>query len=141
MSSSLQPHGLYGPWNSPGQSTEVGNLSFLQGIFPTQGLNPGLPHCRQILYQLSTKEAQEYWSGLPFPSPADLPNPGIEPGSPALQAASLMSESPGKCCQVVLKCSPLTSSISIIWELLRNAASGALLQPCQSTQAGDEPRS
>ena len=35
---------------------------------------------------------QEYWSGLPFPSPEDLPNPGIEPGSPALQADSLLSE-------------------------------------------------
>ena len=35
---------------------------------------------------------QEYWSGLPFPSPGDLPNPGIKPGSPALQAATLLSE-------------------------------------------------
>ena len=39
---------------------------------------------------------QEYWSGLPFPSPGDLPNPGIEPGSPALQADTLSSEPPGK---------------------------------------------
>ena len=39
---------------------------------------------------------QEYWSRLPFPSPGDLPNPGIEPGSPALQADSLRSEPPGK---------------------------------------------
>ena len=39
---------------------------------------------------------QEYWSGLPFPSPGDLPNPGIEPASPTLQADSLPSESPGK---------------------------------------------
>ena len=39
---------------------------------------------------------QEYWSGLPFPSPGDLPNPRIEPGSPALQAGSLSSEPPGK---------------------------------------------
>ena len=38
----------------------------------------------------------EYWSGLPFPSPEDLPNPGIEPGSPALQADTLTSELPGK---------------------------------------------
>ena len=53
--SSLLPHGLYSPWNSPGQNTELGSLSFLQGIFPTQGSNPGLPHCRQILYQLSHK--------------------------------------------------------------------------------------
>ena len=37
------PHGLYSPWNSPGQNTGVGGLSLLQGIFPTQGSNPGLP--------------------------------------------------------------------------------------------------
>ena len=39
---------------------------------------------------------QEYWSGLPFPSPGDLPNPGIEPRSPALEADTLTSEPPGK---------------------------------------------
>ena len=39
---------------------------------------------------------QEYWSGRPFPSPTDLPDPGIEPGSPALQVVSLPSEPPGK---------------------------------------------
>ena len=39
---------------------------------------------------------QEYWHGLPFPPPGDLPNPGIEPRSPALQADSLLSEPPGK---------------------------------------------
>ena len=39
---------------------------------------------------------QEYWSGLPLSSPGDLPNPGIEPGSPALQADALLSEPPGK---------------------------------------------
>ena len=41
------------PWNSPGQNTGVGSLSLLQGIVPIQGSNPGLLHCRQILYQLS----------------------------------------------------------------------------------------
>ena len=55
MSDSLRPHGLYSPWNSPGQNTGVNSLSLLQGIFPTQGLGPGLLHCRQILYQLSHK--------------------------------------------------------------------------------------
>ena len=53
MSDSLRPHGLYSPWNSPGQNTGVGSLSLFQGIFPIQGSNPGLPHCRWILYQLS----------------------------------------------------------------------------------------
>ena len=49
------PMDLYRPWNSPGQNTGVGSLSLFQGIFPTQGPNPGLPHCRWILYQLSHK--------------------------------------------------------------------------------------
>ena len=51
----LWPHGLYSPWNSLGQNTGVGSLSLLQGIFPTQESNPGLLHCRWILYQLSHK--------------------------------------------------------------------------------------
>ena len=55
MSDSLQSHGLCSPWNYPGQNTEVGNLFLLEGIFPTHGSNPGLPPCRQILYQLSHK--------------------------------------------------------------------------------------
>ena len=49
----MRPHGLYSPWNSPGQNTGVGSLSLFQRIFPTQKSNPGLPHCRQIPYQLS----------------------------------------------------------------------------------------
>ena len=52
-SDSLWPHGLYSPWNSPGQNTGVGSRSLLQGIFPTQGSNPGLLHCRLNHYQLS----------------------------------------------------------------------------------------
>ena len=52
VSDSLWPHGLYSPWNSPGQNTGMGSLSFLHGTFPTEGWNPGLLHCRQILYQL-----------------------------------------------------------------------------------------
>ena len=55
MPDSLQPHGLYRPQNSLSQNTGVGSLSLFQGIFPTQGLNQGLPHCRRIFYQLSHK--------------------------------------------------------------------------------------
>ena len=68
MSDSLWPHGLYSPWNSPGQNTGVGSLSLLQGIFPAQQSNPGLPHCRQILYQLSHKESPRIleWVAFPF---------------------------------------------------------------------------
>ena len=60
VSDSLQPCGLYSPWNSAGQNTGVGSLSLLQGIFPTQGLNPGLLHCRRILYQLSHQGSPQY---------------------------------------------------------------------------------
>ena len=47
MSDSLRPHGIYSPWSSPGQNTGVGSYSLLQGIFPTQGSNPGIPHCKE----------------------------------------------------------------------------------------------
>ena len=53
---SLQPHGLYSPWNSPGQNTQVGSLSLLQRVFLTQESNQDLLHCRQILYQLNYQE-------------------------------------------------------------------------------------
>ena len=68
VSNSLWPHGIYSPWNSLGQNTGVGNLCLLQGIFPTQGSNPGLPQCRQILYQLSHKGSPRIleWVAYPF---------------------------------------------------------------------------
>ena len=53
VSYTLWPHGLYSLWNCLGQNTRVGSLSLLQGIFPTQGSNPGLLDCGQILYHLS----------------------------------------------------------------------------------------
>ena len=110
------------PLDFPGKSPGVGCHFLLQGIFPTQGLNPGLLHCRQMLYCLShqgsskmkVKFAQlcltlcnpmDYtvqgilqarileWVAFPFPG--DLPNPGIEPGSPTLQVDSLPAEPPG----------------------------------------------
>ena len=65
---SLQPQGLYSPWNSPVQNTGVGSLCLLQGIFPTQRSNSGLPHCRQILYQLRHKGSPRIlgWVAYPF---------------------------------------------------------------------------
>ena len=82
MSESLRPHGLQParflcPWNFPGKNTGVGCHSLLHRVFPTQGSNPGLPHCRQILYQLSHPEAQENLSGWSICSPADLPDRGL----------------------------------------------------------------
>ena len=71
MSDSLQPHALYSllgssvHGDSPGKNIGVDCYALLQGIFPTQGLNSGLLHCRQILYHLSYQEAQTYlwWGG------------------------------------------------------------------------------
>ena len=68
LSPTLWPQGLHSLWNSPGQNTGVGSLSLLQGIFPTRGSNPGLLHCRQILYQLSYQGSPRIleWVDYPF---------------------------------------------------------------------------
>ena len=88
--------------NPPGSSvngilqariTGVGTLSLLQGIFPIQGLNPGLPHCRWILYPSEPPGKPENTRvGSLFPFPGELPDPGIELGSPALQVDSLPAD-------------------------------------------------
>ena len=82
---------------------------------------------------------QEYWSGLPFPSPGDLLNPGTEPGSPALQTEALPSEPPGKpiifrACLIVhyidvTPCNLLTALLLLsIWALSRFLVSLTVLQ-------------
>ena len=127
MSSSAIPWTIacYAPLSikfSRQEYTGVDYHSLLQGIFLTQGMNPGLLHCTQILYQLSQKGSPrilewvkvkvtqlsltlcdpmkfskpEYWSGYPFPSPGHFPSLGIEPGSPGLQADSLTAKLSGK---------------------------------------------
>ena len=70
VSDSLQPRVLYSPRNSLGQNTGVGSLYLLQEIFPTQESNPGLQHCRRILYQLSHKGSPRMlkWLAYPFSS-------------------------------------------------------------------------
>ena len=80
MSDFLWQHGLYSPWNSLGQNTGVGSLSLLQGIFLTQGLNPGLPHCRRILYQLNHNIGQLGSVIQSYPTlcePMDCSTPGL----------------------------------------------------------------
>ena len=76
MSNSLRPHGLYSPWNSPGLNTGVSSLSFLQGIFPSQGLNSGLPQCGQIFYQLSHQGSPRIleWEAYPFSRGSSQPS-------------------------------------------------------------------
>ena len=84
------------PWNSPGQNTGVGSLSLLQGIFPTQGSNPGLLHCRWFLYQLKHKWSPKILEWVAYTFSSRSSNTGIEPGSPALQVDSLPPELSGK---------------------------------------------
>ena len=88
---SLKPHGLYSPWNSPGQSTEVGSLSHLQGIFPTQGLNPGLLHCRWILYQLSHKGSPRILEWVAFPFSSGFSQPRNRTGASCIAGGVLMN--------------------------------------------------
>ena len=66
---------LYSPWNSPGQNTGAGSCSLLQGIFPTQGSNPGLLHCRWILYCLRHQGSPRIleWVAYPFSSRSSWP--------------------------------------------------------------------
>ena len=93
------PPGFSVHGDSPGKNTGVGGHVLLQGIFPTQGLSPGLLHCRQILYCLN-HQGSPINTGVGSLSllQGDLPNPGIQPGSPALQVDSLSAELPGKPC-------------------------------------------
>ena len=69
------------PWNSPGQNTGVGSCSLLQGIFPTQGLNPGLPHCRQTLYHLSQQGSPRTREWIVYPFSSRSCRPGNQTGA------------------------------------------------------------
>ena len=107
VSDSLWPHGLCSSWNSPGQNTGVGSLSLLQGIFPTQGSNPGLPYCqwRWAFYQLSHEGSPRILEWVAIPSTGDLPNPGIEQG--ILHCRQILYQlsyqgSPTQCCMPII---------------------------------------
>ena len=87
----------YSSWNFPGQNTGVGSLSLLQGIFPIQELNPGLPHCRQIVFQLSHKrESQECQSGQPIPSSSGSSRPRNLTGVSCIAGRCLPTDLSGK---------------------------------------------
>ena len=102
VSDSLQPHELYSPRNSPGQNTGVGSHSLLQGFFPTQGSNPGLPHGGQILYKRSHQgsprilecEATSGMSSWARPHPEVRPE-GREPLPDKAGESTLLSRSGG----------------------------------------------
>ena len=82
----------------------------------------------------ASREAQEYWSGQPIPSPGDLPDPGIEPGSPALQADSLPTELLGKPYRTFL------FSLVNIWEYVPENYSLSLYHVFSQTKCGYSER-
>ncbi|XDC85817.1 hypothetical protein R6Z07F_016990 [Ovis aries] len=82
--------------DSPGKNTEVGCYALLQGTFPTQGSNPGVPHCKEIIHCLSYQGSPRVLAWGAYHFSRDLPNPGIKLGSPALQVDSLPAELPEK---------------------------------------------
>ena len=98
------PPGSYVHGDSPGKNTGVGCHALLQRIFPTQGSNLGLPHCRQILYFtlfyfyfiLSHQGSPRILEWVTYPFFTSLPHPGIKPGPPALQVDSFPAELPAK---------------------------------------------
>ena len=82
--------------DSPGKNTETGCHALFQGIFPTQGSNSGLPHCRQILYHLTHQGSPRILEWVANPFFRESSQPGNRTGSPALQVDILTSELPGK---------------------------------------------
>ena len=94
------PPGSFVHGNSPGKNTGVGCHALLQGIFPTQGINPGLPHCRQILYHLSHQGSPIIVAGkiqsLHFSLVAQSCLTLCEPMNCSLPGSSVHGNSPGK---------------------------------------------
>ena len=88
--------------DSSGKNTGVGCHALLQGIFPMQESNPGLPHCGRILSCLTHQGSPRILEWVAIPTPG--PNPGLKPGSPALQADSLPAELPEKLCISYIIC-------------------------------------
>ena len=86
----------YSLCHSPSQNTRVGSCSLLQWIFPTQGSNPGLSHCRQIIYQLNHQRSPRILEWVIYPFSRGSSQPRNRPGSLALQADSLLTALSGK---------------------------------------------
>ena len=114
MSDSLWPHGLYSPRNSPGQNTGVGiAFPFSRGSSQPKDWTQVSLIAGRFFTSWATRGAQVHWNGEPIPSPGDLPDPVIEPGSPALQADSLPTELWRKPKQPELKLGSLNSLNSV----------------------------
>ena len=145
---------LCSPWNSPGQSTGVGSLSLPQGIFLTQGSNPGLPHCRWILYRLShNSSTDEAW--VLFPCHVVLRRAPAQPRLNGvvgelvqlwswswgaaywlMQPACALNPSTSHCCWPTWPCDLVGTVALRSWRAVPDAhSSGALCSGVRSTRA------
>ena len=120
-------------WNSPGQNAGVGSHSLLQGIFPIQGSNPGLPHCRQILCQLSHKGIPRIleWVAYPLSRVSSL---GIQTQdwtfNTAVEIVAIMPDL--KDPQISFGC-PGFPRVDASLSLLINAGTSAIIQPYRTS--------
>ena len=119
VSDSLRPHGLYRPHGIL-QARILECVAVLQGAFPNQGLNPGLPHCRWTLYQLSHHRSPRTLEWVVYPFSGRSSWPRNQTGFPALQSDSLPAELPGK--------PPKSSSHSVMSDSLRPPIVHGILQ-------------
>ena len=100
------PPGSSVHWDSPGKNTGVGCHALLQGIFPTQRSNLGLLHRRWTPYHLSHQGSPRILEWVAYTHSGDLPDPGIEPGSLALQADSSPAGLPGNMSMLLFQSVP-----------------------------------
>ena len=122
MSDSLWPYGLCSPFNSPGQNTGVNSFSLLQGILPTQGSNPGLPHWGWILYRLSHLMVlwQKRKNGVSGSHPALFTSvrttkPHVTPKPRLLLEVSLVTSESGAAAGTLAQECPLPSLLEHHW--------------------------
>ena len=104
------------PRNSPGQNTGVGSSSLLQGIYPIQGSNPGLPNCRQILYQLSHQGSATTETQSVFTPITSVPNPNRFNKYFWLNIPNLLARQSGKIAQVGFKVL-IAHCVNVLWLL------------------------
>ena len=116
----MWPHVLYSLWNFPGQNTGVGSLSLLQGIFPILGLNPGLLHYGQTLYQLSHKGIPRILGWVAYPFSRESPQPRLWTGVSCIAGGLLTNwtiKETKNLTLVVCFLLPLKREIKNVWHL------------------------
>ena len=130
MSNSLRPHGLQSarllcPRNSPGKNTRMGCHALLQGIFPTQGPNPCLLHCRQILYQLNHQRSTRIleWLAYPFSRESSQPRNWIRVSCIAARFFTSWATREARC---FIQFSSVTQPCPTLWDPMNCSTQASL---------------